>query len=55
MVKGAVPIPGAKNRHQAQENAGALGWSIDDEDLARLDRVALGGIRTVQSRLWQHG
>jgi aryl-alcohol dehydrogenase-like predicted oxidoreductase len=34
MAKGAVPIPGAKNRHQAEENAGALGWHIDNEDLA---------------------
>ena len=55
MTKGVVPIPGAKNRHQAEENAGALGWSIDDEDLARLDRVALPGIRNLQSRVWQHG
>jgi aryl-alcohol dehydrogenase-like predicted oxidoreductase len=55
MAKGAVPIPGAKNRHQAEENAGALGWSVDDDDLARLDRVALSGIRTLQSRIWQHG
>src|SRR5690606_35456548 len=26
--KGAVPIPGAKNRAQAEENAGAVGWSL---------------------------
>ena len=55
MAKGAVPIPGAKNRHQAEENAGALGWTVDEEDLARLDAVALPGIRTLQSRFWQHG
>jgi aryl-alcohol dehydrogenase-like predicted oxidoreductase len=55
MAKGVVPIPGAKNRHQAEENAGALGWSIDEEDLARLDRAALPGIRNLQSRVWQHG
>ncbi len=55
MAKGAVPIPGAKNRQQAEENAGALGWAIDEDDLDRLDRVALSGIRTLQSRLWQHG
>ena len=55
MAKGAVPIPGAKNRQQAEENAGALGWAIDDDDTARLDRVALNGIRTLQSRFWQHG
>ena len=55
MAKGAVPIPGAKNRGQAEENAGALGWNIDEDDLARLDRVALPGIRSLQGRFWQHG
>lgn len=55
MAKGAVPIPGAKNAKQAEENAGALGWSIDEDDLDRLDRVALPGIRSLQSRFWQHG
>jgi diketogulonate reductase-like aldo/keto reductase len=55
IAKGAVPIPGAKNRQQAEENAGALGWSIDAEDLAHLDAVALPGIRSLQNRVWQHG
>ena len=55
MAKGAVPIPGAKNRHQAEENAGALGWELDGDQMARLDRAALPGIRTLASRVWQHG
>ena len=55
MAKGAIPIPGAKNLHQAQENAGALGWNLDGDEVARLDAAALGGIRTFQSRIWQHG
>jgi aryl-alcohol dehydrogenase-like predicted oxidoreductase len=55
IVKGAVPIPGAKSAAQAQENAGALGWRIDDDDLAMLDRAALGGIRSISNRVWQHG
>jgi aryl-alcohol dehydrogenase-like predicted oxidoreductase len=55
MAKGAVPIPGAKNAKQAEENAGAQGWSIDEDDMTRLDRVALPGIRSLQSRFWQHG
>jgi aryl-alcohol dehydrogenase-like predicted oxidoreductase len=55
MNKGAVPIPGAKNRSQAEENAGALGWSIDEDDLAELDRAGLDGIRNFNSRFWQHG
>ncbi|HLH28795.1 MAG TPA: aldo/keto reductase [Acidimicrobiales bacterium] len=55
MAKGAVPIPGAKNRAQAEENAGALGWSLDEDDLERLDRLALPGVRSLQGRFWQHG
>lgn len=53
--KGAVPIPGAKNAQQAADNAGALGWSLDPDELAALDRVALEGQRTIAQRVWQHG
>ena len=35
IAKGAVPIPGAKNPEQAEENAGALGWSLADEEWRR--------------------
>lgn len=38
--KGAVPIPGAKNAHQAQENAGALGWQLSESDLSELDEAS---------------
>jgi aryl-alcohol dehydrogenase-like predicted oxidoreductase len=55
MSKGVVPIPGAKNRKQAEENAGAMGWQLDEDDMARLDRAALPGIRSLQNRFWQHG
>ena len=27
-----VPIPGAKNAQQAQQNAGALGWQLESPD-----------------------
>jgi len=40
ICKGALPIPGAKNIKQAQENAGALGWKLTDEELAKLDEVS---------------
>ena len=55
IAQGAVPIPGAKNRLQAQQNAGALGWQMTDEELARLDAAALYGKRGVPQRVWQHG
>ena len=55
IAKGAVPIPGAKNRSQAEQNAGALGWQMTDEELASLDQAALYGKRGITQRVWQHG
>ena len=40
VCKGAVPIPGASSVAQVQENAGALGWRLDPEDVAQLDAAA---------------
>jgi pyridoxine 4-dehydrogenase len=40
ITKGTLPIPGARNQRQAKENAGALGWSLSDEQVARLDEVS---------------
>ncbi len=55
IAKGAVPIPGAKNRSQAEQNAGALGWQMSDEEVARLDAASLFGKRGISQRVWQHG
>jgi aryl-alcohol dehydrogenase-like predicted oxidoreductase len=38
--KSAVPIPGARNDTQAQENAGALGWQLDGDEVRRLDQIS---------------
>ncbi len=40
MRKGAVPIPGAKNSEQAEENAGALGWELTGDEVSALDRAS---------------
>jgi len=40
ICKGALPIPGAKNAAQAQENAGGLGWRLTEDEVARLDQVS---------------
>lgn len=40
MQKGALPIPGAKNARQAEENAGALGWQLDDDEMGLLDEIS---------------
>lgn len=40
IAKGTLPIPGAKTGAQARENAGALGWSLTEDEVARLDGAA---------------
>lgn len=37
VAKGAIPIPGAKTAQQAKEHAGALGWSLDDNEVAMVE------------------
>lgn len=36
IAQGVIPIPGAKNATQAQENAGALGWSLSQDEVNQL-------------------
>ena len=55
ICKGTVPIPGAKNAAQAEQNAGALGWRLAADEVAALDRVAKPGQRGLFHRIWQHG
>ena len=40
ICKGALPIPGAKNAQQAQENAGAVGWRLMASEVAALDAAS---------------
>jgi aryl-alcohol dehydrogenase-like predicted oxidoreductase len=37
---GILAIPGPKNARQAEENAGALGWSLTEEERAELDQIS---------------
>jgi aryl-alcohol dehydrogenase-like predicted oxidoreductase len=39
ICKGALPIPGAKNAHQAELNAGGAGWRLTEDEVARLDEA----------------
>jgi aryl-alcohol dehydrogenase-like predicted oxidoreductase len=36
-----IPIPGAKNAQQAQDNAGAMGWKLSPEDVEQLSLISL--------------
>jgi aryl-alcohol dehydrogenase-like predicted oxidoreductase len=40
ICKGAVPIPGASKVRNLQQNAGALGWRLDEDEVAALDQAA---------------
>ena len=40
ICKGTLPIPGAKNARQMEHNAGALGWRLTDDEIARLDEAS---------------
>ena len=40
ICKGTMPIPGAKNRTQAEQNIGALGWQLTDGEVQALDQAA---------------
>lgn len=39
--RGTIPIPGAKNAAQAEENAGAMGWELSDEEVARIAALSV--------------
>ena len=41
ICKGTVPIPGAKTTSQASENAGGLGWRLEDKEMAVLDNISV--------------
>ena len=40
ICKGTIPIPGARNVAQAQENLGALGWKLSAQEVGSLDEAA---------------
>ncbi|HEX7588952.1 MAG TPA: aldo/keto reductase, partial [Anaerolineae bacterium] len=41
LCKDTVPIPGAKNARQAEENIGGLGWRLTPTEVAELDALSL--------------
>jgi len=40
ICKGALPIPGAKTLEQLEQNAGAVGWSLSEAEVAELDEMS---------------
>jgi aryl-alcohol dehydrogenase-like predicted oxidoreductase len=40
ICKGALPIPGAKTAKQAEQNVGAIGWHLTEEEVNSLDKAS---------------
>lgn len=40
ICKGVIPIPGAKNIDQAEQNAAATGWRLTNDEVAALDEIS---------------
>jgi diketogulonate reductase-like aldo/keto reductase len=38
--KGAIPIPGAKNATQMEQNIGGKGWKLTDDEMSLLDELS---------------
>jgi pyridoxine 4-dehydrogenase len=53
MGKGTLPIPGAKTVEQAQQNIGALGWSLSVGEMEELDKTAAGSAQKMVQNIFQ--
>ena len=51
--KGTLPIPGAKTLVQAEQNLGALGWRLDDGEMAELDQASRRCDRQMVQNIFQ--
>jgi aryl-alcohol dehydrogenase-like predicted oxidoreductase len=55
ICKGVIPIGGARDAKQAEENAGALGWRLTKEEITELESYHVNRKIPFMVRFWQHG
>lgn len=53
ICKGTIPIPGAKSVAQAQDNIGALGWYLNSQEIAELDKAAASSDKVMVQNIFQ--
>ena len=53
ICKGTIPIPGAKSVAQAKDNLGALGWQLDANEVAELDKFAASTDKKMVQNIFQ--
>ncbi|CAF1233070.1 unnamed protein product [Adineta steineri] len=50
-----IPLGGARDGKQAEQNAGALGWRLTNEEISQLESHHVTPNLTFFNRMWQHG
>ncbi len=50
ITKGAIPIPGIKTKSQAEENLGAIGWQLEEEEINALDHSSSSFFQVIHQR-----
>lgn len=53
ICKGTIPIPGAKNLRQAEQNTGALGWQLSDGEVSALDAASAACDKQMVQNIFQ--
>jgi pyridoxine 4-dehydrogenase len=53
ICKGTIPIPGAKNVQQMEENLGALGWRLREGEVRELDQYAANSEKKMVQNIFQ--
>lgn len=53
VCKGTVPIPGARTLAQAEENLGAVGWSLSPDAVDQLDIASAGVEKKMIENIFQ--
>ncbi|CAF1383227.1 unnamed protein product [Rotaria magnacalcarata] len=55
ICKGVIPLGGARDGKQAEQNAGALGWRLKNEEITEIESHTFNTIPSFWHRFWQHG
>ncbi len=53
--KGVIPLGGARDGKQAEQNAGAFGWRLTNEEISELESHPITPNNSFWQRIWQHG
>ena len=50
-----IPLPGARDAKQAEQNAGAYGWRLTDDEITELEKHPITPNPSIFNRFWQNG